>query len=63
MTNLGPPISGIMLFQELLGSLLDCFWIGLIFLKMSRPKKSGNFDIILGHLWGTSGLFTTPHTP
>lgn len=29
----------IMLVQELLGQLLDCFWIGLIFLKMSRPKK------------------------
>ena len=23
----------------------------------------GNFDIIMDHLWGTSGLFTTPHTP
>jgi len=29
----------ILVLQELIGRLCDCFWIGLIFLKMSRPKK------------------------
>eukprot|EP00040_Diaphanoeca_grandis_P007786 m.42302 g.42302 ORF g.42302 m.42302 type:complete len:482 (+) comp19064_c0_seq1:310-1755(+) len=29
----------LMAAQELVGRLCDCFWIGLIFLKMSRPKK------------------------
>lgn len=29
----------IVMVQQLLGSLLNTFWIGLFFMKMSRPKK------------------------
>ena len=29
----------LVMIQELFSRLLDCFWIGLIFLKMSRPQK------------------------
>lgn len=31
-----------LIFQELLARLIDCFWIGLVFLKLARPEKRMN---------------------